>query len=531
MIELRPNAANVVEKERVGIGNSTMGGPKELDLAIIGAGPGGVQVALTLGEIKRRTGANFSYRILEQTDAPGAFFTRFPVHGQLISNNKLYTGRDPKSRFSERYDWNSLITDDRAVLTRDFSREFFPRREVIPAMLANLCERYAVPVTYNVGVTKVARDCGAFLVESEEGPIVARYVVAATGLKPWTAPIPGIELTTPYAAMKPREHYRDKRVLIIGKGNSGFECAKDILNEASIIMLASPSPARLAYQTHYVGSVRNTNAILVENYQLKHQAALLNCMIRQITRAKSVYQATVAYTNAQNEVETLEFDEVIAATGFTGNLDTVIDSIGLSRLHGKFPEIDGMFQSRAIPGLFFAGALTHGPDYRSFSSSGFIHGFRYNSMILARHLAEMLGANEPRSRIAPDDLSGHLLEDFEEDAGMYLQPGHIGRCYRRTGNGTWIDLGHQTRQWYQEQPIDDDTLLLATLEYGDIHSFPNALQIPRYPGDPDRSAHIHPVVRLRGPDGSKELNLEENLLNRYIQIPANRLRLEPLLSS
>src|SRR6516165_10982049 len=173
MIELRRNAATMVNKGRVARGNSTMGGPKKLDVAIIGAGPGGVQLALTLGEIKRRTAADFSYRILERTDAPGAFFTRFPVHGQLIRNNKIYTGRDPKSRFSERYDWNSLITDDRAVLTRDFSREFFPRREVIPAMLANLCERYAVPVTYHVGVTRVARrGDGAFLVETDKEPVI-----------------------------------------------------------------------------------------------------------------------------------------------------------------------------------------------------------------------------------------------------------------------------------------------------------------------------------------------------------------------
>ena len=508
-----------------------MGGSNELDVVIIGAGPGGVQLALTLGEIKRRTGADFSYRILERTDAPGAFFTRFPVHGKLISNNKLYTGRDPKSRYSERYDWNSLITDDRAVLTRDFSREFFPRREVIPAMLANLCERYAVPVTYNVGVTRVARrGDGAFLVETDKEPVIARYVVVATGLNPWTAPIPGVELTTPYAAMKPREHYRDKRVLIIGKGNSGFECAKDVLNEASIIMLASPSPTRLAYQTHYVGSVRHPNCLLVENYQLKHQAALLNCHIRQVARCNSGYQATVAYTNADNEVETLDFDDIITATGFTGDLDTVGD-LGLPRVHGKFPDIDGMFQSRAVPGLFFAGALTHGPDYRSFSSSGFIHGFRYNSMILAHHLADIVGATELQPRIAADDLADHLLGDFEEDAGMYLQPGHIGRCYRRVGNGTWIDLGHRTRQWFQDHSLaGGDTLLLATLEYGDIHSFPNTLQIPRHPGDPDKSAHIHPVVRLRGPDGPKELNLEENLLNRYVHIPANRLRLEPVCS-
>ena len=94
---------------------------KQLDIVIIGAGPGGVQLALTLGEIKSRTGAAFSYRIVEKESEPGSFFSRFPVHGQLISNNKVYSGRDPKSRFSERFDWNSLITEDRAILTRDYS--------------------------------------------------------------------------------------------------------------------------------------------------------------------------------------------------------------------------------------------------------------------------------------------------------------------------------------------------------------------------------------------------------------------------
>ncbi len=70
-----------------------------LDIAIIGAGPGGVQLALTLGEIKKRSGVEFTYRIIEKESEPGSFFRRFPVHGQLISNNKLYSGRNPKSRF------------------------------------------------------------------------------------------------------------------------------------------------------------------------------------------------------------------------------------------------------------------------------------------------------------------------------------------------------------------------------------------------------------------------------------------------
>jgi thioredoxin reductase len=503
----------------------------QLDIAIIGAGPGGIQLALTLGEIKKRAGVEFSYRIIEKESEPGSFFRRFPVHGQLISNNKLYSGRDPTSRFSERFDWNSLITQEREILTRHYSEDFYPRRDVIREMLKDLCARYQVPVDYNLPVRKVAREqAGDFVIETDASVIRARCAVIASGLKPFTPSIQGIEHATPYAEMRPAREYRDMRVLIIGKGNSGFECAKDILNEAAIIMIASPSPVRLAYQTHYVGSVRATNIVHVENYQLKHNAAILDCDILSIERIADTYRVKVAYKHAQGEIESLEFDAVIAATGFTGNFDFLDPALRPASLHDKFPDIDGIFRCRGVDGLYFCGALTHGPDYRSFSSSGFIHGFRYNSMILARHLAERLGAVEARARIAPDELSGNVLREFEEDAGIYLQPGHIGRCYLHSGNGIWIDLGHQTRRWFEDEPVTDDLLLLATLEYGDIDAFPEVLRIPRYPGNPEQSVHLHPVLRARACGGAREIHLAESLLNRFVGIPANQQRVEDFVA-
>jgi thioredoxin reductase len=504
----------------------------ELDVVIIGAGPGGVQLGLTLGEIKRRTRAEFSYRIVEKESQPGSFFSRFPVHGRLISNNKLYSGRSPESRFSERFDWNSLITEDREILARNYSRDFYPHRDVITQMLRDLCERYRVPVDYEVDVTNLRREPdGGFLVETDSGEVRARFAVVATGLKPAVSTIPGIEHATPYDTIKPAEHYRDKRVLIIGKGNSGFECAKDILNEAAAIMIASPSPVRLAYQTHYVGNVRSVNGILIENYQLKHNAAILDCDITSIERVTDSYRVDVAYKHAHGERETLEFDAVIAATGFTGNFDFLDEAIKPVKLHDKFPDVDGVFQSRDIDGLYFCGALTHGHDYRSFSSSGFIHGFRYNALILARHLAERLGAVEARARISPDEFAGQLLQEFEEDAGIYLQPGYVGRCYLRSGNGTWTDMGYRTRRWFEAEPVSGVTLLLATLEYGDVHSSPDVLRILRHPGDPDKSVHIHPVIRARGSGGFEEVHLEESLLNRFAGIPANHQRLENFVAA
>ncbi|MES2096973.1 MAG: NAD(P)-binding domain-containing protein [Pseudomonadota bacterium] len=505
---------------------------EEFDVVIVGAGPGGVQLALSLSEIERSAGTKIRFCVLEQASGPGSFFARYPVHGQLISNNKLYSGADPRSRFAERFDWNSLITAERAILTRNYSSDFYPRREVVGTMLRDLCARYDLPVRYDTSVAHIAKDGnGWFRIDANGSTIRSRFVVAATGLKPVTADIPGIDFATPYADMPAAEHYRDQRVLIIGKGNSGFECAKDILNEAAVIMVASRSPVRLTYQTHYVGNLRHTNALLVENYHLKHHTAILDCEIRGIVRSPEGYEVTVAYAHANGEIETLAFDAVIAATGFTGNLDALDpDAVG-TLLHGKFPDIDGDFGSSNLGGLYFAGALTHGRDYRSFSSSGFIHGFRYNSIVLAHHLAERLGVAEERDEVPNGALLDLLVGEFEEDAAIYLQPGYIGRCFVRCDGETWQDLGYRTRRWFDAREMGATTLMLATLEYGDIHAHPDMMRITRHPGEPDKSAHIHPVVRLRKASGTRELHLEESLLNRFAHHASTRARLGQFLAA
>ena len=43
------------------------------------------------------------------------------------------------------------------------------------------------------------------------------------------------------------------------------------------------------------------------------------------------------------------------------------------------------YESTNVPGLYFAGTLSHGKDFKR-ASGGFIHGFRYNVRVLARTL-------------------------------------------------------------------------------------------------------------------------------------------------
>jgi hypothetical protein len=78
--------------------------PAHVRYVVIGAGPGGMQIGHYLDSAGR------DYVILEQRDCPGSFFKALPRFRQLISINKLHSGRDELDH-AMRHDWNSLLAD------------------------------------------------------------------------------------------------------------------------------------------------------------------------------------------------------------------------------------------------------------------------------------------------------------------------------------------------------------------------------------------------------------------------------------
>ena len=78
---------------------------KAYNYCIVGAGPGGLQLGHYMHQQSR------DYVIFERQPIPCPFFARFPVHRQLISLNKRFTGRD-NEEFNMRHDWNSLLDTD-----------------------------------------------------------------------------------------------------------------------------------------------------------------------------------------------------------------------------------------------------------------------------------------------------------------------------------------------------------------------------------------------------------------------------------
>jgi thioredoxin reductase len=354
------------------------------DYLIIGAGPAGLQLASLL----ERDG--HSYAVLDSGDAPGAFFTRYPRHRRLISINKVYTGSDdPELRL--RMDWNSLLSDDPDLRFTRYSGRYFPDADDLVRYLADFATATGVRINHNTTVVRVAREGHGFAVTDDTGRVwPGRRLVVATGLsRPYEPPIDGVETAERYetVSVDPAD-FVNQRVLIIGKGNSGFETADALMETAAVIHVAGPHSVRFAWQSHYVGHLRAVNNNFLDTYQLKSGNAVLDGTVERIERRDDGgYRVHLRYARTREALRLLEYDRVILCTGFRFDAG-IFDDTCRPRLviADRFPEQTSAYESTTVPGCYFAGTLTQQRDFKT-STSGFIHGFRYGVRALHRILA------------------------------------------------------------------------------------------------------------------------------------------------
>jgi cation diffusion facilitator CzcD-associated flavoprotein CzcO len=243
-----------------------MTGDIQVDYLVVGAGPAGIQAGYYLERAGR------DYLVVEAGDAPGTFFTRFPRHRTLISINKVHTGwDDPELRL--RTDWNSLLSDEGAPLFTSVTPRYFPAADDYVGYLADFAATHRLRIRYRTRITRISRPGaagsatgdtapGEFVARAEDGSVLrARRLIVATGVtRPYIPPIEGAELAEPYTevSVDPAE-FTGSRVLIIGRGNSAFETADNLIETAAVIHMVGPGSLRLAWQTHFVGHLRAVN--------------------------------------------------------------------------------------------------------------------------------------------------------------------------------------------------------------------------------------------------------------------------------
>ena len=492
-----------------------------MDYLIIGAGPAGLQLAYFLEKAGR------DYHVLEAGPGPGTFFRTFPRHRRLISSNKPHTGWDDLE-MNLRMDWNSLLSDDPNLRFTRYTERYFPPADDFLRYLADFEAAGRLRIQYN---TRVARITGSdrFRVEDENGSTYqAKRLIVATGIsKPYIPRIPGIELADVYTSVSvdPRD-FADQRVLIIGKGNSAFETADNLIPTAAVIHVAGPSSIRLAWQSHFVGHLRAVNNNFLDTYQLKSQNAVLDGEVERIERSEGSYLVTFRFSRANEVKRNLRYDRVIACTGFRFDA-SIFDAACRPELvlRGRFPAQTCEWESTNIPDLYFAGTLMQVRDYRK-STGAFIHGFRYCVRSLHRMLErkyhyvpwphELLPA-------APPALAEAVLARVNRTSGLWQQFAFLCDLIVLSPDGA--------ARYYEELPLDyvhasefgsAERYLTISLEYGPDHDRvdPFDISVGRVAQDDAEHSHdaryLHPVVRFfaRG-ELIAEHHVAENLENEW----------------
>ncbi len=496
-----------------------------LDYLIIGAGPAGLQLAALLEADGKR-----DYLVLEGAGAPGAFFATYPRHRQLISINKPRTGSDDPE-LNLRHDWNSLLTDDPALLFTGYTERYFPDADVMVQYLADFAAKTGIKVNYDTRVTRVSFGDGVFTVEAGERSWQARRVVVATGVsKTYEPDIPGFELAEGYDVMSvdPRD-YLDQKVLIIGKGNSAFETADSLMETTTLIHLAGPSSVKMAWRTHYVGHLRAVNNNFLDTYQLKSVNAVLDGTVKAIERAGDGYKVTFSFSRVDEVVKELHYDRVLACTGFRFD-DSIFDETCRPALaiRDRFPAQTEEWESINVPGLYFAGTISQERDFKK-STSGFIHGFRYAVRALFKILERRYGATPwPATPLAPtpEALAAAIVARVNRTSALWQQFGFLADVVTVTPTGARyhdeVPVEYFARTGLFTPDHDYDHAFVVTLEYGPDHDKvdPFDITVGRVAQDVVGQAHdaayLHPVVRFHH-EGQLVAthHLAENLENRW----------------
>jgi thioredoxin reductase len=493
---------------------------------IVGAGPAGLQMGFFLKE------AGLDYLIVEKNESSGSFFAQFPIHRKLISINKKYNYFE-EEEFNFRHDWNSLLSDNKELRFGNYTDELFPSADLLCTYLKDYAEKLGLNIRYNTAVSMISKnENGQFEVKTQDGnQFLCEVLLIGTGPVSQNMPeeIEGIEHTTPYRNISlDLEKYKNKRVGILGGGNSGFETADYLAGTAAHVHVFVKKELKFAWQTHFVGHLRAVNNNLLDMFQLKSLHAVLNPRIRKIHKLEDgTLQTQHEYDYPDSSVPgtlklTRDYDYIINCTGFKyANLSIFDNAIKPeTKMNDKFYELNENWESKNVKNLYFIGTLMQGIDRKA--SSGFIHGFRYNIRTLSR-LLQQFHENDPYpvERIqlyALENFLSLLYQRFSISAGLFQLFGFLGDMLV-------YNEENKEMEWYKELPVGyihkiklyDKHVFLLTLEFGfDKHKKP-AIEFlgPSDPNNTSLTAFLHPVIRHCYLGQITEFHFGDSLLGRW----------------
>jgi putative flavoprotein involved in K+ transport len=369
-----------------------------MKVTIVGAGPAGLAAA---GALQQKS---IPSMILEQGENVGASWRRHyeRLHLHTLRRLSALPGRPIPSEMGK---W--VARADLVRYLEDYARSF--DLDVRPGTRVERVER---------------RDRG-WVVKTSAGDHAADSVVLATGYNR-TPVLPDWPGRATYrgelihsSAYRNAGPYRGKRVLVVGSGNSGAEIAVDLIEGGargvSISIRTPPNIQRreflgiatqqvgilaeklpvaladrisLALQKVAIGDLRPygleapSRGALTRIYE-EAQIPLIDVGFLDALKARrlTVVPAVEGFSGGKVDLrggKQVEVDAVIAATGFSRDLEPLVGHLGILDGEGS-PEVNGGQTSSRAPGLFFIG-------YRN-APGGLLRRIRLDAEEIARAVA------------------------------------------------------------------------------------------------------------------------------------------------
>jgi thioredoxin reductase (NADPH) len=221
--------------------------------------------------------------------------------------------------------------------------------------------RFGVEILQAQEVSKISQDCNYLCVATTDGTQYGtKAVLLATGARYRKLNVPGedelIGTNIHFCATCDGAFYKDKKVLVIGGGNSGFEEGLFLTKFASQVDIVEFMPKVIASQ------------ILQEKVASKENMHVtVNHAVKEFTLKDNHLDKVIVEDRATGELKEWNYDGVFVFIGLTPNSDLVKELVKLDRY--GFIVTDNTLMS-SLPGIFAAGDVRLGSTKQAASAAG-----------------------------------------------------------------------------------------------------------------------------------------------------------------
>jgi len=361
---------------------------------IVGAGPAGLGVAAAL----KRAGV-VDMLVVDEREV-GAAFRNWPRQMSLLT----------PSFYSNSFGLTDLNAIDPETSPADFLRTQHPEGRHYADYLQALATHHQLPVRTGIRVTGLRKEDDQFVASSDQGDIIAQYVVWAAGqfFFPQSDAFPGAHHALHSSKVEDWTALEGEEFTVIGGYESGVDAALNLVNLGKSVRLVArgepwssdhPDPSRsLSPRT-----LDRLREILRAPDKAKHLELVKDTDVCQIEECEGWWTL-----RDQDDIPSISRTRPILANGFHSGLGLVQglfdhDEKGLPVFSEEADE------STRVSGLFYSGpALVHRRALFCF-----IYKFRARFGVIALEIASRLGKPEVDEKLIPYLKAGFMNSDLD----------------------------------------------------------------------------------------------------------------------